>query len=259
MNKNQLKNETKITGIIPTLNEEKFIEGAIASLSFAEELIVIDSYSSDRTVEIAQKHGARIFKRKFDNFSGQKNFAINQASHDWIFILDADERISPALKVEILTAARNPGSCKAFFIYRTFYYKDSKIRFSGKQTDKVIRLFRRDYCRYDGKLVHEKIDCYGEIGFLTNRIDHFSFRDIDQYRNKLAFYAKLQARELKMTNKNIPTIYRWFKPGFRFIMHFIIRLGFLDGSKGFVLSRLHAGAVAKRYLELDSLRKTNSS
>lgn len=248
-----------ITAIIPTLNEEKYIDEAIASLSFADEIIVIDSFSTDSTIELAERHQVRIIQRKFDNFSSQKNYAIALAKHDWIYILDADERVTPFLKNEILGAVEHPKGCIGFYIYRTFYFGKSKIRFGGWQTDKVIRLFKKDSCRYDGKLVHEKIEFTGKIGFLKNKIDHYSFRGIEHYAGKLDFYAHLQARELEQSNKKIHPGYKWFKPGFRFIVHYVIRFGFLDGRPGFILAKLHARAVNERYVQLDHLRNAKTA
>ncbi len=247
-----------ITAIIPTLNEEKYIDEAIASLSFADEIIVIDSFSADRTIELAARHQVRIIQRKFDNFSSQKNYAIALAKHEWIYVLDADERVTPQLKKEIVELVKHPKGCIGFYVYRTFYFGESRIKFGGWQTDKVIRLFRKDSCRYDGKLVHEKIEFTGKIGFLKNRIDHYSFRDIEHYAGKLDFYAHLQARELEQSNKKIHLGYKWFKPGFRFIVHYVIRFGFLDGRPGFILAILHARAVNERYVQLDLIRNTKT-
>ena len=247
-----------ITAIIPTLNEESSIEEAIASVSFADEIIVIDSFSTDRTIELAGKHQVRIIQRKFDNFSSQKNYAIDRAKYAWIYILDADERVSPRLKKEILTSVKRPMNYVGFYIYRNFYYKETRVRYGGWQTDKVIHLFKKDACTYDGKLVHEKIIYNGEIGFLKNKIDHFSFRDIDQYSRKLDFYADLQAREILTAKKKTPWIHRSIKPGFRFLVLYIIRFGFLDGKKGFRLAKIHAEAVKKRYEKLDLLKSKGS-
>ena len=243
-----------ITAIIPTLNEESFIEGAIASVSFADEIIIIDSYSTDATLTLAEKHQVKIIQRKFDNFSSQKNYAIDRAKHDWIYILDADERVSPHLKDEILRSVKHPMKYVGFFIFRKFYYKQTGIRFGGWQTDKVIRLFKKEFCRYDGKLVHEKIIHKGKVGFLKNKIDHFSFRDIDQYSSKLDLYADLQARELIEAKQKVPYVHRWIKPGFRFLVLYFIRFGFLDGSKGYTLAKIHSEAVKKRYKKLDILK-----
>jgi len=247
-----------ISAIIPTLNEESFIEEAISSVSFADEIIVIDSFSTDRTIELAGKHQVRIIQRKFDNFSSQKNYAIDRAKHEWIYILDADERVSPSLKKEILTSVKHPMNYVGFYIYRNFYYKETHIRFGGWQTDKVIHLFKKDACTYDGQLVHEKIIYNGEIGFLKHKIDHFSFRDIDQYSRKLDFYADLQAREILTAKKKIPWMHRSIKPGFRFLVLYIIRFGFLDGKKGFRLAKIHAEAVKKRYEKLDLIKSMGS-
>lgn len=240
-----------ITAIIPTLNEQDFIEDAIASVSFADEIIVIDSYSSDKTIDLAKKHSVRILQREFDNFSSQKNFAINQSKNDWIFVLDADERVSMDLKNEITQAVIDPGDQVGFFIYRIFYFMDERIRFGGWQTDKVMRLFNKNYCSYDGKLVHEKIAYKGKAGFLSHKLDHFSYQDFEQYWGKLEFYAQLQAKELIQDQKKIHFGYKLFKPGFRFFVHYIIRLGFLDGQKGYTLAKLHAHAVNQRYLQMD--------
>jgi glycosyltransferase involved in cell wall biosynthesis len=244
-----------ITAIIPTLNEESFIEEAIASVSFADEIIVIDSFSTDKTIELAKRHQVRIIQRKFDDFSSQKNYAIDHATHNWIFVLDADERVSQALQSEILAAVDHPGDCVGFYTFRTFYFKEDRIRYGGWQTDKVIRLFKKDSCRYDGKLVHEKIQYDGKIGFLKSRIDHFSFRDMEQYKGKLDLYALLQARELMQVYKEIPLGHRWVKSGFRFLVLYFIRFGFLDGKHGYTLARLHARAVRQRYIQFDSLKK----
>ncbi|WOC39878.1 glycosyltransferase family 2 protein [Polaribacter sp. HL-MS24] len=114
----------KITAIIPTLNEEIHIYEAIRSVRFADEIIVIDSFSSDQTLEIAQKHNVKIIKRKFDDFSSQKNFAIDQAQHDWIYVLDADERVTPEVEKEIYEAVQNPGSMLGFMFVGHFILQE---------------------------------------------------------------------------------------------------------------------------------------
>ena len=158
---------TKITAIIPTLNEEIHIEEAIKSLSFADEIIVIDSFSKDDTVALAEKHNVKIIKRKFDDFSSQKNFAIEHAKYSWIYILDADERVTSEVEKEILEAVKNPKDCVGFYVRRTFYFCNKRVNYSGFQRDKVIRLFLKEHCKYTG-LVHEKINTKGNLGFFRN-------------------------------------------------------------------------------------------
>lgn len=236
-----------ITAIIPTLNEENFISEAIRTVSFADEIMVIDSFSSDKTVEIARDLGVKTTQRKFDDFSNQKNFAIRQASYEWILVIDADERVSDQLADEIVRAVENPGDKVAYFLYRNFYFKDKRVRYGGWQTDKAIRLFKKGSGRYNGKLVHETIDADGPVGFLKNRLDHYSYRSEEQYSKKLEMYARLQAEELFRKNSK-----PWFwllmaKPAFRFFVHYILRMGMLDGKAGYELARAHALGVWKRY------------
>ena len=241
---------TKITAIIPTLNEEFNIEDAIRSVSFADEIIVIDSFSDDNTIDIAKKHNVRIIQRQFDNFSSQKNYAINLAKHNWIYILDADERVNEELKNEILDAVQNSTSFVGFYIHRAFYFFDRKIKYGGWQRDKVIRLFRKDKCKYDGKLVHELIEFNGEISFLKNKIAHYSYQNYDYYSIKLDQYTSLQAEELFKKKSKVNAYHVTIKPLFRFFSHYILRLGFLDGFPGFVLANQQAYGVFTRYIKL---------
>ena len=240
---------TKITAIIPTLNEEIHIADAIASVKFADEIIVIDSFSTDKTIEIAEKLNVKIIKRKFDDFSSQKNFAIDQAKHPWIYILDADERVTPEVKKEILEAVKDPKDFVGFYVRRTFYFCDKKVNYSGFQRDKVIRLFLKDKCRYNG-LVHEKILANGKLGFFKHKIDHFSYRSFDHYISKMNHYAAIRAKELHEKKKKVNIYHVMVKPAARFFIHYVIRLGFLDGFTGFLVAKTQAYGVLTRYIKL---------
>ncbi len=243
----------KITAIIPTFNEEIHIEAAIKSVDFADEVIVIDSFSTDATLDIAKQFGVRVLQRVFDDFSSQKNYAIAQASHDWIYVLDADERVSPKLKSEILELVKTIPKHVGYYVKRNFYFSETKIRFSGWQRDKVLRLFRRDVCVYKKK-IHEEIVSNGSLGFLEGRIEHYSYRNYQQYISKLKFYATLQAKELLQKGQCISPYHLIIKPIVRFFIQYVIQLGFLDGVKGFVISWAHAYGVLLRYLELLKLK-----
>ena len=251
-----LKNTPKITAIIPTLNEELHIQEAIDSVGFADEIMVIDSFSSDRTIEIAKKNKVRILQRVFDDFSTQKNYAIEQASHDWIYILDADERVTESLKVEIIETLQQLNGFVGFYVFRTFYFFGKKLNYSGWQRDKVIRLFDRNFCKYDGKLVHETIEHKGEIGFLKNKLEHYSYRDYDHYVTKLNHYSTLKAKSLFNKGKRVNLYHILIKPPARFVSHYFVKLGFLDGYPGFVISAVQANGVLTRYIKLWRLRKT---
>lgn len=245
---------TKITAIIPTLNEEIHIEEAIKSVSFADEIIVIDSFSTDKTIQLAEKHQVKIIKREFDDFSSQKNFAINQASHSWIYILDADERVTPELKKEILEAVKNPQDFVGFYIRRTFYFAGKHIKYGGCQRDKVVRLFLKKDCEYRG-VVHETIFTNGKLGFFKNRIEHFSYKSFDHYMSKMNHYGALRAKQYFKENKKVNLYQLLIKPPARFVIHFIIRLGFLDGLQGYVFAKTQAYGVYVRYIKLWLLNK----
>jgi glycosyltransferase involved in cell wall biosynthesis len=240
---------TKISAIIPTLNEEIHIADAIKSVSFADEIIVIDSFSADKTIEIAEKLNVKIIKRKFDDFSSQKNFAIKQATHNWIYILDADERVTKEVQKEIVTAVKDPKGFVGFYLRRTFYFSGKKVNYSGFQRDKVIRLFLKEHCKYSG-LVHEKIISNGKIGFFKNKIDHFSYRNYDHYISKLNHYATIRAKELHDNGEKVNIYHVMVKPGARFFIHYFIRLGFLDGFTGFLVAKTQAYGVLTRYIKL---------
>ena len=240
---------TKITAIIPTLNEEIHIEEAIQSVGFADEIIVIDSYSTDNTVALAEKHNVKIIKRKFDDFSSQKNFAIEQAKNPWIYILDADERVTPEVEKEILDAVKNPKNKVGFYVRRSFYFADKKINYSGWQRDKVVRLFLKEHCKYQG-VVHETIKTNGELGFFKHKIDHFGYKNYNHFISKIHQYGELKAQELHAKGKTVNAYHILIKPPFRIFSHFILKKGFLDGYAGLILATTQAYAVLTRYIKL---------
>lgn len=246
---------TKITAIIPTLNEQDNIQRAINSVLFADEVIVIDSFSTDETVAIVKKNkNVTLLQRKFDDFSTQKNYAIEKAINDWVLVLDADEELPKKLQEEILSTVNNPNNSVAFYIKRNFFYRGTKINFSGFRTSKVKRLFLKNECKYKG-VVHEELVCNGKTSFLKNKLNHYSYKNSEHYKQKLNQYAQLQAKELFAKGKKVTFFHTLIKPPVRFLIHFIIRFGFLDGFKGLQLSYLMAYGVRKRYEYLDKLYK----
>ena len=245
---------TKISAIIPTLNEEIHIADAIKSVDFADEIIVIDSFSTDKTLEIAEQLNVKIIKRKFDDFSSQKNYAIGQAKYSWIYILDADERVTLEVKKEILEAVKDPKDFVGFYVKRAFYFAGRRIKYSGWQRDKVIRLFLKEHCKYSG-IVHETIKTSRKLGALKNNINHYSYRSFDHYISKINQYSWLQAEDLFQRGKRINLYHILIKPPVRFFIHYIIRLGFLDGFAGFMIAKTQAFAVLSRYLKLWLLKK----
>lgn len=239
-----------ISALAITYNEEQHIERFIKNLSFVDELIIVDSNSTDQTVPLAEKHNVTIYKRDFDNFSAQKNFALEQASHDWIVFFDLDEIISDDLANEIQTKITTATHVSAFKVRRNFYFMGKRIKYSGFQNDAVVRVFRKSKCKYGDHLVHEHLEVNGSTETLKNRSDHYTYNSFDDYNEKLTCYSKLQAESLYKKNVR-PKFYHFLlRPLWRLCHQYIIKLGFLDGKEGFILAYLSAFAVFKRYLFL---------
>ena len=252
------KNTTKLSALVITYNEENNIDGLIDNLSFADEIIIIDSFSTDNTVsKIKQYPHVKLIQHEFVNFSKQRNFALQHANHQWVLFIDADEQITPKLKHEIHKTINTPNNdVIAYEIYRKFYYKKKLVRFSGWQTDKVFRLYKKDYVSFKNDLfVHELLDVNGKSSALKEKLNHFSFDSFEDYKQKMTHYATLRAEELYLKNLK-PNLYHFFiKPTYRFFNHYIMRLGFLDGSKGIVISYLSAYYVYQRYVVLKKLNR----
>ena len=245
----------KLTALVITYNERENIDALIENLRFADEIVIVDAFSSDGTVEAIKKHdNVKLVQHKFLNFSNQRNFALKQASYDWVLFIDADERISNDLKNEIIDTLENPENTVAYSFYRKFYFKDAEIKFSGFQTDNVFRLFNKNYVSYNNdKLVHETLDIDGETKVLVNKLDHYSYKSDNYYRMKLIKYAELRAEELYSKDLK-PNFYHFYiKPAYRFLYQYIIRFGILDGKKGYKISKLNAFGVRQRYVELKKL------
>ncbi|MGI9526488.1 MAG: glycosyltransferase family 2 protein [Weeksellaceae bacterium] len=251
----------KLSAILITLNEEGNIRDYLHNFSFADEIIVVDSFSTDNTAKIIKEEfpHVKLFQREFINFSDQKNFAIKQASHPWSIFFDADERIGEALKEEILETIGDPNAKDAYFIYRRLHFMNKFLKYSGWQNDKAVRLFRTNKCRYNPQqLVHETMYCQDNIGFLKNRLDHYTFTSVEEYENKLDFYAQLRAKELYRKNLKPNFFHFTIKPIFRFLHHYLFGLGFLDGKEGYVISRIYGKHVYRRYQFLEKLRNETS-
>ncbi|WP_228547227.1 glycosyltransferase [Nonlabens antarcticus] len=250
-------NRQPLTAILPVGNEIDNIQEVIDSVSFADEILVIDSMSTDGTHDIAQTKNVRIIRRPYEYSSSQKNFAIPLASHEWVLLVDADERVTPKLKDEILIKLINPSvnGNVAYWIGRTNHFMNKRIRHSGLRNDKVIRLFMRDKCRYEDKMVHAEIVADGKVGTLKNKFYHNTYRGIDEFIEKMNRYSGWQAVDYDKTTGTLTPFHFVLKPIYRFTKHYVIQLGFLDGMVGLFIAYLHAYMVYMRYLKLWLLRR----
>lgn len=236
---------TKLTVIIPTYNEALYLKDALYSVQFADEIIVVDSLSSDDTVAIAEAHGCKVLTRAFDNFSNQKNHAMEQASGDWILFIDADERIPYLLKQEILEAM-SLGKHAGYKLNFPHFYMN---RFLYHHSDDVTRLVRRSDCRFEGS-VHEKLVVSGSVGKLKNPVLHFTYKGLMHYISKKDSYAWFQAQQLFDKGKKATYFHLAFKPFYRFFSSYILRGGFKDGIPGFTVASVNAYGVFSRYVKL---------
>lgn len=246
----------KLTALIPVGNEINNIKEVITSVSFADEILVVDSYSTDGTYEIAKKHATRVLRREYKYSSSQKNWAIPQSKNDWILIVDADERVTPELKEEILELLKNPPKeFNAYWIGRNNYFMGEKVHYSGWRNDGVIRLFKKDYCKYEDKHVHAKLIVNGKVSKLKNKLYHNSYTTLDKYIEKLNRYASLQAKDYQHHTLRLTPYHFFIKPTWAFFKHYIIQSGFRDGLIGLTISYLRGYSVFMRYLKLWLIRK----
>jgi len=243
------------SAIVITYNEAGNLSTLIRNLAFADEILIVDSFSSDETLDIIKEYPqVQFIQREFDNYSNQRNFAIEQAANEWILFVDADERIPKALQSEIYKSLSNNTNFVAYEIYRQFYFIDKPLKYGGFQTDKVVRLFNRKFANYDSnKFVHETLRVNGSMTVLKTKLLHYSYDNFNTYKEKMISYAKLRAKELKIKNTKPTIFHKIFKPMYRFIYHYIIRRGFLDGQAGYVMAKLNAYGVKQRYKELKKI------
>jgi len=246
-----------ITVIIPTYNEEKFIQQAIDSASFADEILVIDSYSTDQTIAIVEQNNCTLFQRKFDNFSNQKNYAIERAQHDWVMILDADELLLPNAQNEIQNAITKEGYV-AFQIPRHNFFINTFLAFGSNRKEKLTRVFNRNYCKYKG-LVHEQIVYNGNLGTLNNFMFHFTYKNLAHFISKKNKYSDLQSLQLLKKNKKANFFHILIKPLFRFFNELILRRGIFDGVPGLTTTTMNAFGVLSRYIKLRNHQQKTKS
>ena len=247
-----------LTVLIPAKNERLNIRPCIESArQVADEILVADSGSTDGTLDIVRRMGGcRIIERELIDFSNFKNWAIPQAVHPWVLVLDADERITPALAAEIRqTLAEPPEQLDGFWIGRDNYFMGRPIRHCGWNRDAVLRLFRRDVGRYTNRRVHEWLDVRPErAGRLRGKLDHYTVWNYDQYLAKLVHYTRLGAQDLHERGRRASLPAMLLRVPLRFWQLYVFRLGFLDGMAGLqicMLTALTSFVKQARLWELD--------
>ncbi|MBN1594115.1 MAG: glycosyltransferase family 2 protein [Candidatus Coatesbacteria bacterium] len=229
--------KARLTAIIPTFNEEANIRDCLEQLRFADEILVVDSFSTDSTLDIAKEFNARIIQREYNCSASQKNWAIPQAKHEWILLCDSDERVTAELRREIEEVLAGEQQHVGYSIPRANYFLGKRIRHCGwsPERDRNIRLFMRDKSRYEDKEVHADIICDGSVGKLHSPLMHHSFRTFEQYIAKMNRYTTWGAKDLINAGRKIGTFDLTFRPPMTFLKMYILQAGFLDGMRGFIL------------------------
>jgi glycosyltransferase involved in cell wall biosynthesis len=226
----------KITATIITLDEERNIQRAIESLRCSDEILIVDSGSVDRTVELAQKLGARVIEASWPGYAAQKNWAAEQAAHDWILSLDADEALSEALEAEIWNLKKNGPQADAYTMPRLAKYLGRWIFHSGWYPDRKIRLYNRRKARWVGGFVHESVQVDGKIGHLDANILHFTCESLSEHMKTLERYTTLAAQELAASKTPIGWWQMLLDPLWTFFRTYFLKLGFRDGLEGLIIA-----------------------
>src|SRR3954471_18485998 len=226
----------KITATIITLNEERNIARAIESLRCCDEILILDSGSIDRTVELAQNLGVRVIEAGWLGYSAQKNWAAEQASHDWIFSLDADEALSEALEAEIWGLKKSGPRYDAYTMPRLARYLGRWILHSGWYPDRKIRLYHRTKAKWVGEFVHESVQVSGRVGHLDSNILHFTCDSLSEHLKTLDRYTTLAAQELAASKVPVPICSLIFEPPWNFVRACVLQRGFMDGLEGLIIS-----------------------
>jgi glycosyltransferase involved in cell wall biosynthesis len=237
-----------------TRNEASDIDEALKSVSWADELIVVDSLSTDDTVAIARRHTDRVILREWPGYAAQKNYAASIATHDWILSLDADERITPQLAAEIQTTLAGPLPCSGYRMPRVTWHLGRWIRTTDWYPDYQLRLYDRRAAEWTGRHVHESVSVRGRIGSLQAEIQHFAYRDIADHLETIDRYTTYAARQLRENGRRAGVRDLAVNPPLAFLRNYALRGGIRDGVPGFIISTMNAYYVFQKFAKLWELQ-----
>lgn len=241
----------RISVAIIAKNEEANLARTLDSVRWADEIVVVDSGSTDGTVEIARTACARVIVHEWLGFAAQKNFAIAQCGGEWVLSLDADEVVDEALKGEILRVVSGRAGCKAFYINRKNYFLGRWMRFAGFYPDAKLRLFRKGKVWFEERAVHESIKFDGPTERLRGNLLHHAYPTLEAYFDHMNRYSSLGAIEAAKKGRTAGLMVdAVMRPVLTFLYNYFFRLGFLDGREGFLLNLYHASYVSSKYAKL---------
>jgi glycosyltransferase involved in cell wall biosynthesis len=237
----------KITATIITLNEERNVARAIESLRCADEILIVDSGSTDRTVELAEKLGVRVLEAGWLGYAAQKNWAAEHATHEWILSLDADEALSEALEAEIWNLKKTGPAVDAYTMPRLARYLGRWIYHSGWYPDRKVRLYHRDQATWVGDFVHESVQARGQVGHLQSNILHFTCESLSEHVKTMDRYTTLAAQELAARKVKVPLPRIIADPAWTFVKTYFLQRGFLDGPEGLTIAHMAAFYTFLKY------------
>ncbi len=248
---------TTLSVILITKNEAANIRACLESVAFADETIVVDSGSTDDTVAIARAMGAKVYEHDWPGFGPQKNRALAYAAGEWIFSIDADERVTPELRIELEQAMRTD-EAEGFFCPRLSQFCGTFIHHSGWYPDYVLRLFKRGKGRFSNSLVHESVLLDGRSAKLNSPLLHYSYLDRADVERKVAHYSDAAARQMHVAGKRTSLLRAALSAGWAFVRTWVIRLGMLDGRAGWGIAMMNARTTWLKYRKLAALNAAAS-
>jgi glycosyltransferase involved in cell wall biosynthesis len=249
---------TKLTVTVITHNEGPHVAAALESVAWADEIVVVDSGSTDDTVAIAERSATRVVQHQWTGYGTQKNYAANLASNDWILSLDADERVAPPLAAEVRALLQQGPKAAGYEISRVAHYLGRWIRSTDWYPDFHVRLYDRRIARWSEDAVHESIRCPGRVERLRGELLHYPYRDVSEHLAKIDRYTTLIARQWAADGRRTAAWEAIVYPRLAFLRNFILRRGFLDGHTGLVVSMLNSYYVFLKYVKLFEMQQTGS-
>jgi len=241
--------------VIITLNEERNLGRCLKSVAWAAETIVVDSGSTDRTLEIAKEHGAKVHVIEWAGFGPAKGAGVAQASHDWVLSVDADEEVSNELADEIRRTISNPDASDGYDMPRKTRFLGRWIKHCGWYPDRVLRLFKKSKGGFNDARIHEAVEVNGSVGHLSGELLHHCYPSLEHYLAKSNRYTTIGAREAYRSGKRAGVFDLVIRPPVSFISHYFVRQGFLDGLEGLLVSALSAVAVLVKYAKLRQIQR----
>jgi glycosyltransferase involved in cell wall biosynthesis len=245
----------KLSVTVITHDESTNIDAALESAAWADEIVVVDSGSTDDTVERARRHGARVLHREWDGYGAQKNFAAAQVSHDWVLVLDADERITPELAAEMRALLASDPPHAGYRMPRVTNYLGKWIRTTDWYPNLQLRLYDRRRARWSMRPVHESLIVDGSVGVLRHELLHFPYRDVSDHLRKIDRYTSLAAQHMLQQNQKGGVASIVVYPPAAFLRNYVARGGFRQGSTGLIISALNSYYVLLKFVKLWELRR----